>query len=557
MSDLPPGFVLDQASAAPTPGLPPGFVLDVRQPQPTPVSLWETFLGRPGAAIEKGARFAKGAAEGLLGEGVPEGRASEFEGGPAGFAGRAIGTGTKSIAESLWESLIKAPGKMLTGEMTMPEGEQAARGMGLAMAGGGFRPGMTLPAHQIPAAPRQLALPPPTVRVPGQPATQVGEGILPPGPESVMTSPAATVPPISPRAVVGPEPIPPVVAQAQPVVRSPRDDAITTGLYRRAVQPSTRGRRDAEHLARQDQQIVTGVDKLIENRQNLALTDAKGVELPIGSVPRDMRQFSEAINQTKTSLFEKWDPMARRAGDEGLRIDLGPVVGELRALAKKPEVAHVNPGAVGELERFADLYEGQGFYTPLEAQNVIRGINRRLLGFYEKGEAASGAPAEVLEPVARLLRKQLDEGIASTVAPGYQTLRNEYGALNAIEGDVTKAAQRIANKPSSGLSRLANLISSTEFVHGVLMANPHAIARAAGAKGAGELHRFFNDPNRNIQRMFDRRTAAPRSPFGQGLDPYLGPAARVGAIGTGALMSGGFPADRPTDRPLRHSTGAQ
>jgi hypothetical protein len=82
--------------------------------------------------------------------------------------------------------------------------------------------------------------------------------------------------------------------------------------------------------------------------------------------------------------------------------------------------------------------------------------------------------------------------------------------------------------------------------------NPHAMARAVGAKTAGELHRFYNNPNRMVAKLFDKRIAGPRGPYGESFDPFLGPAVQGGAIGMGGIVSGGFPG--PYDRPPRTST---
>ncbi len=420
-------------------------------------------------------------------------------------------------------------------------------------------------------------LPPPTVEVAGQPATATGvgprefgelstgllganapdrlvrsaqerlpqSGMLPPGPGGTMTRPEATPPPTSPRPM---EPAPPRPATGlyekppEPPVeiapRNPKMDAQTVDIYRQAVRPSGGGRSREPQVTGYEDNVVRGVDKLVEHRPNLKLTTPQGVDLPPGTAPRTMRQFAEGIDQTKTALFEKWNPMTVHAGEAGLRIDLAPVVSELRSLATKPEVAHVNPAVVSQLERFADIYEKQGFYTPLETQGVIKGINQRLKSFYEKGEAASGAPAEVLEPVARLLRKQLDEGIEQAVGPGWQELRRDYGALSAIEKDVTRAAERLAKKPEGVVGKLSDFVGGTELVHALMTLSPHALARAVGAKATGVLYRHFNNPNRMIKQLFDKRIAGPRQPYGQSLDPFMGPAVRGGAVGIG---SGGFP----------------
>ncbi len=299
------------------------------------------------------------------------------------------------------------------------------------------------------------------------------------------------------------------------------------------------GRRgDIGQVEGYEQNVLRGIDKLVENRPNLTLATPQGVPLPAGTAPRTMRQLDEAIDQTKTALFEKWNPMAARAGEEGLRIDLAPVGAELRALAQKPEVFLSNPGAVQQLENFAALYERQGLVSPLEAQSTIKNINTRLASFYDKGEAASGAPAMVLEPVARLLRKQLDEGIERTVGPGWRELRRDYGALSAIERDVTKAVERIAKQaPTTGIGKLANFVSTIESIRAIATLSPDAMVSAFGAKVAGELHRFYSNPNRMVARLFDKRIAGPPGQWGQSFDPLLEPAALGGAIGAGDLMS--------------------
>lgn len=511
-------------------------------------TLWSGLGDVAGASTV--AQTVRGMAEGVMGKGVPEGDASEFEGGRGGFAGRALGAGVRNVGEVLWEG-IKAPGKMATGEMTMPEGEAAARGIALGAAGmGGWRPGMTLPAHQaagpVAAGPRPATVqpgqgPPMLLDQPGplaRPATVQPAA----GPTELTTAaPGSAVPaPLStPRA-------PGTVTAAAEPVRNPRVDAVTIDLYRRSVLPRGGGRGNIGQVTGYEGEVLRGVDKLVENRPNLTLKTPQGVELPAGTAPRTMRQFDDAIDQTKTALFEKWNPMAAQAGEAGLRIDLAPVSAELRALAQKPEVALSNPGVVSQLENFATLYEGQGLVTPLEAQNTIKNINARLTSFYDKGEAASGAPAMVLEPVARLLRKQLDEGIEATVGPGWQELRRDYGALSAIERDVTKAVERIAKAaPTTGIGKLADFVASMEFIHAIGTLNPQALARAVGAKTAGELHRFFNNPNRMVAKLFDKRIAGPSPGLGHQLDPLLGPAFREEAIDMGYEQSrprsGGFP----------------
>jgi len=152
-----------------------------------------------------------------------------------------------------------------------------------------------------------------------------------------------------------------------------------------------------------------------------------------------------------------------------------------------------------------------------------------------------------------MLRKQLDEGIENAVGPGWQELRDKYGALSSIEKDVTKAVERLANRPSGTLGRIGNFLSSREFAHSLLTLNPAGMARAMGTKGAVELHKLLNDPNRMIEQMFKQRMAPPRAAG----PAMLNPASRglQGAMTYGLAQppqSGGFPQPkRDPDQPLR------
>ncbi len=359
-------------------------------------------------------------------------------------------------------------------------------------------------------------------------------GMLPPGPASVMTHPSATPvgmpPPIRPQT-----PPPPPVRPAPPT--TPQADTATVNYYRNAVRPGGLKPSKANNrlFEEQNKDILRGVDRIIDNQPNLRLTAPNGMELPPGStVPTTMKQMNEAMEQSEATLFQQWDPMTRRAGERGLHIDLAPVVSELRALAKNPKVADVNLGMPEQMEKYAAAYEARGSYTPLETQEVIREINRK----YESGEVSKS----ILEPIARILRKQMDETITKAEGPGWQRLRDDYGALRAMDKDVTRAVERIARKPNSGLAQLGDLISSSEFIHGLITLNPAALSRAVGMRGANELHRLFNDPNRIIERMFKDRIAS-RTPRPPPRSPLLSLGTRSLGMSYGLSQppSGGFP----------------
>jgi hypothetical protein len=498
-------------------------------------SMWNTVSGVATAP----ARFGQGVAEGAVGMGIPEVRASQFEGGPARFAGRAIGTGGKSLIESMWET-VKAPGQMVTGEMQPgPQAEQAARGMamGIAGAGGGFRPGMGT-SMMRPAAP-----PMPGVAPVGG-GTRLATVQMPTGMPRTVQSPPLT-----------PEQMPPTAAAVPAAETSALGDAIATNnpgavdsyitrRYRSVVKPPPGTAKAESGIAQQDQRILTTVDQIIGNRAGLKLTDAAP-----GQLPRSLRQFSEAIDQTKKSLFQKYDAMAQQSGDVGVQVDLAPVISELRSIGTRPEVVDLHPELIPQAEQLARNFEARGFYTPSAAQDAIENLNRTLQAFYKNPTEQTVGRANLLAPVARTLRSQLDAAIESAQGPGYQALRSQYGALTSVEKDVARSVQREANKIPGGLAgTFADMAASEEAIRGVLTLNPAALARAGGIRAAKAAVKYVNDPNRAIERMFVRR-ATPQVPPA----PLAAPAARAGAIGAGAGMaSGGLPQPkRDPDQPPR------
>jgi hypothetical protein len=548
-------------------------------PSPSaPERLWNTVS----QMVQAPSRFAQGVSEGAAGQGVPAGRASQFEGGPARFAGRALGTGGRSVAESLWD-MVKAPGKMATGEMQPgPEAEAAARGIAMSTAGGGFRPGsrpMPSPWREgmeaggtrtLQEANQGLAPQAGRLGLGGAPRVLPPDprpDMMPPGPTSTMTRPEASPPPTRPG-----EP-PPGLSVTKPIETSTLGDAIATNnsgavdkyitsRYRSAVKPSKAETRSAPDLAQQDQRILTTVDQIIANRGSLKLTDASGAETT-GRTPSSLRQFSEAVDQTKKSLFQKYDTMARSAGDVGVQVDLAPVISELRSIGTRPEVVDLHPEMAPQIETLARNFEARGFYTPSAAQDAIENINKMLSAFYKNPTEQTVSRATLLAPIARTLRGQLDAAIEGATGPGYQALRQQYGALSSVEKDIAKAVQRETNKLPGGLAgTFADIGASEEAIRGIFTLNPAALARAGGIKAAQQAVKYINNPNRAIERLFARRAAPPPGPPSN----LAAPAFRGAQLAMGMDMdmaqqrpgslSGGLPQPkRDPDQPIRHSIG--
>jgi hypothetical protein len=456
--------------------------------------------------------------------------------------------------DSVWERLKGAPAGMSIKDVseTAPAGGRVEPlpATDALIAPPSFSPGlqpprpvagaMPPPVQNAPAAPPGGATvperPPPVIPPGQQPPPLTGQPVGPqrPGISAPPGAVAASVRPL-PEIATGPQPPrpanmagipgPPRPAPPAPAggiseaTISPLAQAIAgndgmamdrqlTRAYRRAVKPGPLGQPSIGGLNTQDQRILTAVDRIIDNRPNLRLTDAGGQEIA-QQLPRSLRQFAEALDQTKRGVFQKYDQMAQTAGQGGVRIDLTPVVARLRQVAQQPEVIDLHPAVAADANRLADTMAARGTYSPGEAQDVIQNLNKTLAGFWRNPTNETVSRSALLAPVTTILRDQLDKAIEGAQGPGYQALRYQYQALRTVEKDVAAAVQREANKiPGGMVGMFADLGATEEAIRGVLTLNPVTVARAGGIKVAKKALQYINDPNRAITRMFAHRAAS-------------------------------------------------
>jgi hypothetical protein len=310
-------------------------------------------------------------------------------------------------------------------------------------------------------------------------------------------------------------------------------DAALNKSFRQAVKPGIGGRTNISQLGAQDRRILSAVDSIIAEKPHLALTDAYGNQIQ-GQLPRTLRQFSEAIEQTKSTLFRSYNQMATAAGTQGAMVDLSPAIQELQKISGTPAVRDFYPRVAADANQLAQNLAARRAYTTEEAQDAIQAINRSLTPFYKNPTQETVNHAAVMAPVVRLLREGLDQAVERFQGPGYQNLKLRYGALRDIEKDIASAVHRDANK--RGLTDVFwDIPASEEALRGILTLNPAALARAGTIKMAQAGMRYINSPNRAISRLFERRMAsAPSGPLRQ----TIGGGIQSVAPGVGALGGG-------------------
>lgn len=291
----------------------------------------------------------------------------------------------------------------------------------------------------------------------------------------------------------------------------------------------------------QDRRMLTAVDDIRANQANLRLTDEAGNEVA-GRLPGNLRQFAEAVDQTKRRIFEEYDALATQAGGQGLRIETAPMVEKLREFANRVDVRDLNPRMAAEIEAEATRFEARGSYTPKEAQELVKTLNREARAFWNNPQPGLSTRAGAMTEAAKALRETLDNTIERGGGAGYQALKNRYGALKSIETDVAKAAQRnLANTPGGLGGMFTDVGTVVELLHGAM--DPTKLPRAIGFQAAKQWLKFTRDPNVAVTRLFQARERGAASPAGSAFTDYMQEIApTMGGLAGGQL---GADLDRP------------
>lgn len=281
------------------------------------------------------------------------------------------------------------------------------------------------------------------------------------------------------------------------------DNIIDEGIAK-GIRPSVSGKATAAQVQKFHNQSREAVKTIVKEKAALRLVDEFGEALPEGSLPQNLSQFSQAVDQTKKNLFKKYDSIKRSAGDAGAEIDLNPVVSELDRLADNKPIRDLNPSLADYARRRAEALATRGKYSMDDAQDALQSLNGSLEAYYRNPSPQTYGQAQVDALIANNLRKSLDDTITNAKGPGYAELRKAYGAMKSIEADLNKRLVVEARKNAKGLIDFSDVFSAGDVVSGIVSGNPAFIAKGAVQKGIASYLKFRNNPNQVVRNMFKR-----------------------------------------------------
>lgn len=279
---------------------------------------------------------------------------------------------------------------------------------------------------------------------------------------------------------------------------------IDTGIQK-GVRPSVTGKATAETQATYKTKAREGVKAIIENKKDLSFSDLDTGEVIKGELPQNLTQFSEAIQQAKKKVYQKYSEMTQKAGDSGVKVNLNDIANELDKIASDQVLQDSNPSAAKYAAEKAEILRNRSEYTPEQAEQALKIYNDSLQNFYRNPTPDTYAKAHVDALVANHLRTGLDNVIESLDDIGYADLKKQYGALKTIEKDVNHRAVVNSRQNQIGLiDGLTNVASAAEAINGLLHMNPQAFATGLAMKGISKYIKYLNDPNVIVKNMFSK-----------------------------------------------------
>lgn len=129
-----------------------------------------------------------------------------------------------------------------------------------------------------------------------------------------------------------------------------------------------------------EKHALNAVNTIIDNEKNIKLLDESG-EL-VSRTPASVREFADAIDQTKSAIYTEYNTLAQQAGKAGAEVDFSATIDELGKTKARLEKMVGTKDTIKYIdEMIADLEEIKTLNV-VDAQQNVQLLNEKLQAFY-------------------------------------------------------------------------------------------------------------------------------------------------------------------------------
>lgn len=218
-----------------------------------------------------------------------------------------------------------------------------------------------------------------------------------------------------------------------------------------------------------------------------------------GFKPTTVREYANAIFDSKKKVWGEIETKLQAGAAEGRQVDLGVIANKILDRAEDSALLRTNPKAAAELTRMAEDLTKQGNKIGiLEAERMKQLLNSELDGDFgniDFSKHAKEAKKLLTSEIGVQLNKHLSE-----LPDDFRDLKIKYGALSAIEEDALKRAIVFERQNPEGL---ADILTKTEAAAELAFGNTKSRLRAVARLTMGQRLKKANSADELIKRAFE------------------------------------------------------
>lgn len=269
----------------------------------------------------------------------------------------------------------------------------------------------------------------------------------------------------------------------------------------KAVRPSVVGKTaSANQLKGYYKKAQFAVEDIIKNKMGLQIKDENGQV--VNKLPENLDEFVQAIDQRMGEIFKQYNGMAEKAGEAGIKIDLGKIADDIENQMEDKAVRIFYPELRGYAMQMVDRIRAEGPLDPDTIQKAIAMLNSTLKAYYRNPNPNMASKVVVDLSIITKLRKALDEAVSGLTGESYKALKQQYGAYREVLTDVLKRSVVDARKNTKGFFDLTDVLSTGDIVKGLATMNPADVTKGFAMRAAKDFIKKLNDPNEIIKNMF-------------------------------------------------------
>ena len=275
-------------------------------------------------------------------------------------------------------------------------------------------------------------------------------------------------------------------------------------MYNRWVKPTSQWVKTNTQLQQYNDDAMWAVESIIKNKNALKYIDANWEET-FGHLPRSLDEFSQAIKQTKQSIYDRYAAIAKEAW-QTTNVDTSDIVTALKKQLKDKEWrAGQSEATIAKMEKWIkDLEELNNTMSVEWAQAKVQELNQKIQAFLKSQNPNDVSPNAVDGLVLNGLKKGIDDAIekAGLDSEEYMQLRNMYRQLKSIESDVNHRAVVYGRQnPQSLVDSMSDLQTIDAIAD--IFSNPiWWTVKLVKTKAFKTLAKDRNNSNKIVENMF-------------------------------------------------------